>query len=100
MQGIALLMCRISILLLFLRVKNQYWYLIAKIKNARIGIGILLVYKSLISPTLQKVEGLACNLPAHISFREQLVCPALNLMVLCHLPDQIYNVLRKYLDQK
>ena len=38
--------------LYFLKGKNWYWYFIAKIKHARIGIGILLVYKSLQCPTL------------------------------------------------
>ena len=35
-----------------LKGKIWYWYFIAKIKHARIGIGMLLVYKSLQCPTL------------------------------------------------
>ena len=55
MHGIALPRCRIGIgiLFLFLRGKTWYWYFIAKIINARIGIEIVLVYNSLQSPTLK-----------------------------------------------
>jgi hypothetical protein len=38
-----------------LKGKNWYWYFIAKIKRDRIGIGILLVYKSPPCPTLSKM---------------------------------------------
>ena len=53
LHGIAPKRCRIGIGILLVYFKlNWYWYFIAKIKDASIGIVILLVYKTLPCPTL------------------------------------------------
>ena len=64
LQEIALQRCRIGFGILLLLIKRQelvlVWYFIAEIKNAKIGIENLSLYKSLQCPTLLQLQQKVC----------------------------------------